>query len=74
MNKLERDVSDCLNVSFEHGELSNSQRQAVIWLIYTKDREGRYIKNWPPISLSTVDVKIASKALALCFKSKLAHP
>ena len=74
MNKLERDVSDCLNFSFEHGELCNSQRQAVIWLIYTKDREGRYIKKWPPISLSTVDVKIASKALALYFKNKLTHP
>ena len=30
MNKLERDLSDCLNFSFEHGELCNSQRQAVI--------------------------------------------
>ena len=30
MNKLERDVSYCLNFCFEHGELSNSQRQAVI--------------------------------------------
>ena len=44
MNKLERDVSDCLNFSFEHGELCKSQRQAVISLIYTRDREGRYIK------------------------------
>ena len=44
MNKLERDVSDCLNFSFEHVELCNSQRQAVILLIYAKDREGRYIK------------------------------
>ena len=32
MNKLVRDVSDCLNFSFEHGELSNSQRQAVIFV------------------------------------------
>ena len=71
MKKLEKDVSDCLNFSFEHSELSNSQRQDVIWLIY---RGGRYIKKWSPISLSIVDVKIASKALAYCFKRKLTHP
>ena len=53
-----------LNFSFQNGELSNSQKQAVIRLIDKKDRDRRYIKNWRPISLLNVEVKIASKALA----------
>ena len=50
---------------FEHGELSSSQKQATIKLIDKKDRDRRYIKNWRAISLLNVDMKIASKALAL---------
>ena len=34
-------------------------------MIDKKDKDKRYIKNWRPISLKSVDVKIASKALAL---------
>ena len=53
-----------LNYTFEKGELSVSQKQAVITLIEKKDRDKRFIKNWRPISLLNVNVKIASKALA----------
>ena len=63
-NLLGQQLTDSLNFSFENGELSNSQKQAVIGLIDKKDRDRRYIKNWRPISLLNVDVKIASKALA----------
>ena len=35
------------------GELSTSQKQAVIKLIEKKDRDKRFIKNWRPISLLT---------------------
>ena len=63
-NLLGQQLTDSLNFSFENGELSNSQKQAVIRLIDKKDRDRRYIKNWRPISLLNVDVKIASKALA----------
>ena len=38
--------------------------QAVIRLILKKDRDKCFIKNWRPISLFNVDVKIAFKALA----------
>ncbi|KAL9966672.1 hypothetical protein ACROYT_G024784 [Oculina patagonica] len=62
---LGQQLTDSLNYSFEHGELSTSQKQAIIKLIDKKDRDRRYIKNWRPISLLNVDMKIASKALAL---------
>ena len=55
---------DSLNYAFEYGELSNSQKQAIITLIKKKGKDKRLIKNWPPISLTNVDAKIASKALA----------
>ena len=64
-NLLGQQLTDSLNYSFDHGELSNTQKQAIIKLIDKKDRDRRYIKNWRPISLLNVDVKIASKALAL---------
>jgi len=48
----------------EFGELSNSQKQAIITLIEKKEKDKRMIKNWRPISLINVDAKIASKTLA----------
>ena len=55
----------------ERKELSISQRQAIIKLIEKKDRDKRYIKNWKPISLLNVDIKILSKALAKKLKEGL---
>ena len=60
-----------LNYSYDEGELSSSQKQAVITLIEKKDKDKRYIKNWGLISLLNVDLKIASKALALRIKPVL---
>ena len=57
-----------LNYSFKVGELSTSQKQAVITLIEKKGRDRRLVKNWRPISLMNVDTKIPSKALALRLK------
>ena len=53
-----------LNYSLEKGELSISQKQAIITLIKKKDKDKCFIKNWRPISLINVDIKVASKALA----------
>ena len=55
---------ECFNVSFEKGELSSSQKQAVITLIEKKDLDRCDLKNWRPISLLNVDAKIASKVIA----------
>ena len=55
---------DILNFAYEYGELSNSQNEAIITLIEKKDRVKRYLSNWRPISLISMDVKIGSKAIA----------
>ena len=57
-------VCKTLNFSFDNGELSSLQQQAVITLIEKKDRDKRLVKNWRPISLINVDCKITSKASA----------
>ena len=46
------------------GELSTSQRQAIIKLIEKKDKDKRFIENWRPISLLNIDTKILSKCIA----------
>ena len=53
------------------GKLSTSQRQAIIKLIEKKDKDKLKIKNWRPISLLNVDLKIVSKALAKRIKDVL---
>ena len=57
-------IVDSLNYAFEYGELSNSQKQAVITLIEKKEKDKRLVKNWRPISLVNVDAKLGSKTLA----------
>ena len=56
---------ESLNYSYDHGELSNSQKRAIITLVEKKDKDRRDdISNWRSISLINVDVKIGSKAIA----------
>ena len=55
--------------SFIAGALSTSQKQAIIKLIKKKDRDKRFIKNWQPISLLNVNMKLISKVLASRLKS-----
>lgn len=51
----------CVNECFEKGEMSCSQKQAVITLIEKKGKDCTLLENWRPISLVYVDAKIMSK-------------
>ena len=62
-NEIKHIFLEPLKQAKEKGQLSISQRQAVITLIEKKDRDKRYIKNWRPTSLLNVITKITSKAL-----------
>ena len=57
-----------INYSWEVGELSTSQKHAVITLIEKKGKDKHYIQNWRPISLLNVDAKLISKVLAMRLK------
>ncbi|KAL9964972.1 hypothetical protein ACROYT_G028690 [Oculina patagonica] len=72
-NSIGNLVVDCLNSSYECGELSNTQKQAIITLIEKKGKDKRNIGNWRPISLINVDAKIGSKAIALRLQKVLAE-
>ena len=54
----------CANECFEKGEMSCSQKQAVITLIEKKEKDRSFVENWRPISLVNVDTKIMSKVIA----------
>ena len=51
-----------LNEGFEHNEMSNTQRQAIIRLLHKKGDKTN-LENWRPISLLNYDYKIAASAL-----------
>ena len=53
------------NEAYNANEMSNSQKQAVITLIEKKDKDRTFLENWRPISLITVDSKIASKVITI---------
>ena len=55
---------ESLNCALDHGELSDSQKQAIITLTEKKGKDRRQISNWRPISLINLDSKIGSKAIA----------
>ena len=62
---------DSVSEAIEKGNLSTSQRQAIIKLIEKKDRDKRFIQNWRPISLLNVDLKVISQALSEKLKKVL---
>ena len=68
---IKNSLSDSVKKSFISGELSTSQKQAVIKLIEKKDRDKRLIKNWCPISLLNINTKLISKVIAIRLKKVL---
>ena len=47
----------CVNECFEKGQMSCSQKRAVITLIEKKEKDRTFLENWRPISLVNVDAK-----------------
>jgi len=64
---------DSLNYPDDFGELSNSQKEAIITLIETRDKDKQDLSNWRPISLINVDVKIGSKAIVKRLENVLSN-
>ena len=64
-------LCNSITKSYQNGELSTSQRQAVIKLIEKKDKDKKLINNSRPISLLNVDTKFVSEVLAERLKKVL---
>ena len=64
-NLISESFIECAQESFKYGEMSNSQRKAVITLIEKQGKDRTLIENWRPISLINVDAKIISKVIAV---------
>ena len=65
-HKLEKILVDSFNESYDDGQLSESQRKAVISLIFKKG-DAELLVNYRPISITSVDYKI----LAFCLANRM---
>ena len=54
-------LCNSIKKSYQNGELSISQRQAVIKLIEKMNKDKKLVKNWEPIFLMNIDTKLISK-------------
>ena len=70
-NLISESFMEYVHESFKYGEMSNSQRKAVITLMEKQGKDRTVIENWRPISLINVDAKIISKVIAVRVKSVL---
>ena len=63
----------CANECFKKGEISCSQKQAVITLIDKKGKDRFFLENWRPISIVNVDAKNMPQVIASRIKSVLPY-
>ena len=64
-------VLDSLNEGYDKKELSSTQSQATLTLLYKKGNK-KLLDNWRPISLLNIDYKLAASVLTLRLK-KIIH-
>ena len=64
-------LAECLNESFNTGELSITQKQGLITLLPKGNKPRELIKNWRPITLLNVDYKLLAGVLASRMKEVL---
>ena len=57
-------MMNTFNYSFDSGEMSSSQKQAIVTLINKKGKDRMYLENWTPISSVNADSELASKFIA----------
>ena len=58
-------IADCWNYSKVTGRLPATQNLSCINLIPKKDKDLSLLKNWRPISMSTTDIKLITRAYSL---------
>ena len=68
---LKKPLCASITKAFHRGELSHSQKQAVIKLREKKDIDKKIIKNWRPILLLNINTEPISKVLAERLKNVL---
>ena len=61
--ELKDNLIEVLNDNYEYGEMTESQKKAIIRLLYKKDNK-KLLKNWRPISLLNTDYKLTAKVIA----------
>jgi len=66
-----KSVTALINECFEKGEMSSSQKQAIITLIEKKGKDRSLLENWRLIFLVNVDTKIMTKTIASRIKEVL---
>ena len=68
---MKKPLCASITKAFHRGQLSHSQKQAVIKLTEKNDRDKKLIKNWRAISLLNTNSKLISKVLAERLKNIL---
>ena len=68
---MKKPLCASITKAFHRGQLSHSQKQAVIKLTEKNDRDKKLIKNWGAISLLNTNSKLISKVLAERLKNIL---
>ena len=62
---LQKPLVKSFNAAYHAGELTISQRQAIITLIEKSGKDRESLKNWRPISLLNLDYKLLSKSISI---------